>query len=147
MLLAMRAVRSFQRAATWLALLALAATATGCSRGPQVPETFPTSGKLTRKGQPLGNAFVTFENEGDSTISAVGQSAGDGTFTLKTAVVGLGRHLEGAAAGSYRVSIRVEPGASADPLSQPAAEYFAPEQRYTVTASGPNVFEIDVASK
>ena len=140
----MRSLESLQRAASLALLLALLATAAGCSRGPQVPETYPTRGKLTRKGQPLGNAIVTFENEENSSISAVGQSAGDGTFTLKTAVVGLGRHLDGAAAGSYRV---VDPAASADPLTQPATEFFAPEQRYKVTASGPNVFEIDVASK
>jgi hypothetical protein len=81
-----------------LKLLALILLAGCTDRGLQL---WPVAGKVVyQDGQPLPGGTIELENKDNSTLTAVGTIAADGTFRLE----------EGAAAGKYRVAIvPVEP--------------------------------------
>ncbi|NLX98719.1 MAG: carboxypeptidase regulatory-like domain-containing protein [Rhodopirellula sp.] len=73
----------------------------GCSGGsdPNRPETCQVSGLVTRGGQAVAAATVTFHSL-DGSRSAVGVTSDQGRFTLTTFVPG-----DGAVAGQYAVAI------------------------------------------
>lgn len=62
----------------------------------------PVRGKVLHKGEPVEGAVVTFHPKGGAdvwTVLPVGQTAGDGTFTLNTG------NNSGAPAGEYIVTL------------------------------------------
>ena len=129
----------------WVVMsLACLAAMVGCSSGPEVPELHPVTGKATRDGNPLTGAIVFFESQDDPNVSAMGEVQADGTFELRTAVVGLGEHLPGAMAGRHRISVRIEAPETGDGLNQQMGEHIQLDDPVTVTAGGENHFEFEV---
>lgn len=94
--------------APWLALMVAANL--GCERGPQLPKTYPVSGKATMKGgQPwtLGGASLTFQLTSDPSVVAVGIIDQQGAFTVTTNMYG--KEKAGAAAGEHTVMVEPPP--------------------------------------
>jgi hypothetical protein len=81
------------------AMLLLAAIVLSCSRGPRRPATYPVSGTITWKGQPVEGAVVVFVPTGDFEPAA-GTTDAAGKYQLTTFVAG-----DGAQAGEYRVKV------------------------------------------
>jgi hypothetical protein len=145
---------------TALSLLAAAAlAATGCSPAPSDrPKTVPVRGLVNYKGQPLAGAKVNFFNQ-QANRTAIGETGGDGRFTLTTFEPG-----DGAVPGPQQVTVRkfdvidrakpgydyVEKGETA-PL--PEEKWHTPKKYATpgtsgltaeVTDGGPNDFTFDL---
>lgn len=84
-----------------LALLAAVAAVAGCSSNG--PKLYPTTGKVTVKGQAAEGALVVFHPKGNDAIDALrpsGTVGADGTFTLVS-----GPDANGAPAGEYEVAV------------------------------------------
>jgi len=84
------------RAAILLILLAHV----GCSSGPSRPATYPVSGTVTWKGQPLEAARVVFVPTTAGVEAASGVTDATGKYQLTTFVAG-----DGAQPGEYRVKV------------------------------------------
>src|SRR5688572_7087832 len=83
-----------------VALLSFAAVSiAGCSSGPDRPETFSVTGKVTYNDKPVDGATVTFVSD-NSPHAAVGITDAAGQYTLMTFVKD-----DGAVPGNYRVKI------------------------------------------
>ena len=74
--------------------------ALGCSSGPSRPATYPVSGTVTWKGQPLEAARVVFVPTSPGIEAASGVTDASGKFQLTTFVAG-----DGAQLGEYRVKV------------------------------------------
>jgi hypothetical protein len=81
-----------------LAVLAVA----GCG-GPEADQTYPVSGRITSRGQPLAQGTVTFVPEAGGSRVATGEIQPDGSYTLTTIAPS-----DGALPGKYRVTITAE---------------------------------------
>ncbi len=83
------------------ALLGLSVLAAGCGKGKtgERPKTFPVSGTVTMKGQPVPDAQVVFQAQG-KTPSATGFTEANGKYTLMTFEAN-----DGALPGQYAVAI------------------------------------------
>jgi hypothetical protein len=87
----------------FLAPAALAALAVGCSGDhPKFRDTYPVTGRVTHKGQPVGRAQLNFAptDKAKDAAHATAVTAADGTFTLNTYKQG-----DGAPAGEYVVTV------------------------------------------
>jgi hypothetical protein len=74
----------------------------GCGDGggsTKGPKTFPVSGKVTQKGQPVEGAAVTFMSA-DGKKGALGRTDASGRYTLMSSKPG-----DGAQAGDYKVTV------------------------------------------
>ncbi len=95
-----------------LSILPLAlAVLWGCSSDPELPETFPVTGKVMYQGQPLTKGTITFLS--DEGQSSTGEIQPDGTYTLSTFESG-----DGAVEGHHRVKIVAD---TADPTLMPGS--------------------------
>lgn len=132
----------------------------GC--GPELPETVSVTGKVVSKGQPIANAQIGFipQSEGGETRPALGTTAEDGTFTLRT-YVAPGAEADGAMVGDYTVTVQ-KTDVPIDPVKlqemfrkrpqyvPPAllpARYGSPNTtplKATVIADGPNEFTLEI---
>lgn len=70
----------------------------GCS-GDDGPETYPVTGTVTRNGEPVEGAIVSFTSSG-SALPASGTTDSSGVYQLSTNTSG-----DGAMAGTYQVTI------------------------------------------
>ena len=95
-----------------LALAALLAlSGAGCGAKSEFPETFPVSGKVTYKGQPVTKGTVTFQP--DQGQPATGAIQPDGTYQLSTFA-----EKDGALPGHHKVMIIAN---DADPNLMPGS--------------------------
>ncbi len=84
----------------WLPVLlcGLIVASSGCSRGPNLGEPVKVTGKITRKGQPLGNVTVGFITTSEGVPGpyryASAKTTGEGTY-----------EIEKVYPGSYTVSV------------------------------------------
>jgi len=86
----------------------------GCgSSGPDRPATYPVSGVVTFKSQPLAGAFVTLESTSQPTQTAYGTTNDAGEFTLTTFENG-----DGAVEGEHRVKVMKVEATAATPASE-----------------------------
>jgi hypothetical protein len=82
-------------------LVILTILAAGCG-GPSRPETAPTSGRVTYKGQPVaGGRIVFFPEPSGAGRQAIGTIGPDGRYSLTTF-----RDGDGAVLGRHRVTIK-----------------------------------------
>jgi hypothetical protein len=72
----------------------------GCSSEPERPPSYPVSGTVTWKGQPLEGARVVFVPAAEGVESAVGVTGADGKYVATTYAAG-----DGVQAGEYRVKV------------------------------------------
>jgi hypothetical protein len=72
----------------------------GCSTRPARPPTYPVSGSVTFKGQPVEAARVVFVPSTAGLEAASGVTDAEGKYQLTTFVAG-----DGAQAGEYRVKV------------------------------------------
>jgi hypothetical protein len=101
--------RDMVRAAALAALLI--GPISGCTESLDRPKTFPVSGKVTHKGQPVPKGTITFQP--DQGQPSVGEIQPDGTYRLSTFDPG-----DGAVAGHYRVFVIAN---TADPTKMPGS--------------------------
>ncbi len=73
-------------------------TLAGCTESIDRPKTFPVSGKVTYKGQPVTRGTITFQS--DQGHASVAEIQSDGTYRLSTF-----GEADGAVAGHYRVYV------------------------------------------
>src|SRR2546429_97189 len=106
--------------------LLLLVAAAGCGSGPKVA---PVTGKVTLDGNPLANAYVSFQPlSGGKMDAAGGGSYGttgtDGSYTLLM----VESDKPGAVIGKHRVDIRIKNEASddRDPRLRPQAKVLPP---------------------
>lgn len=86
-------------------------TMAGCSESIDRPRTFPVSGKVTYKGQPVTKGTITFQpDEGQASVADIQT---DGTYRLSTFGEG-----DGAVAGHYRIYVISN---TADPSLMPGS--------------------------
>jgi hypothetical protein len=71
----------------------------GCSSGSTVSGTYPVTGKVTYKGQPVAGATITFVGQGADARSATALSGPDGSYSVRTV------ESEGAMPGTYKVLV------------------------------------------
>ncbi len=112
-----------------IAFSALFATISfGCKQTPDMPTTYPASGKVVYKdGNPMSGGVVQFQTGKDDGTTTVGETDGRGHFALQTLK---GNHKkEGAQEGIYRVTIL--PPQSDDHQIAPPIEI---EETYTIAA-------------
>jgi hypothetical protein len=83
----------------------------GCGESIEFPETFPVSGKVTYKGEPVPKGTITFQP--DEGQAAVGEIQSDGTYKLSTFGEG-----DGALPGHHRVFVIAN---TADPTKIPGS--------------------------
>ena len=136
----------------WLAVAALwIITAVGCGGG-KVP-TYTVTGKVTfADGKPLAGGTILFQPNGDGKLSMTqvgcrGQIQADGTYALSTFVPN-----DGAPAGDYRIMLvsPLPPGPlnalhPAKPIiNDKFLRYDTSGLKFTVTAKGPNQFDVTV---
>lgn len=104
----------------------------GCGGG---PNTLPVTGKVTKGGQPVEGAIVSFHPQSPEAKAATGTTDNSGTYKLTTFVNG-----DGAVPGSYKVTVTKFPGSggASDPTAGASdidAAYRAAEaQGQSVTA-------------
>jgi len=116
--------------------MAVAVLAAGCSSSNN-PKTYPVTGKVTYRGQPVtsGIVLLTPENNGHA---ATGSLESDGSFRLTTF-----RKHDGAVPGKYRVAVQVFP---AEGAGLPGAEFAGKKppvpQKYISAASSDLIAEI-----
>jgi len=137
---------------------------TGCSRSTtdewsaRQPQVFPVSGTVILDGQPLAGASVTFSPSTEQSSAAAAMTNDAGEFELTTF-----KPRDGAAAGSYRVSITkfetVTPPPGYHPDTSPplpAPKLLTPKKYSDFNTSrlvadvadqGPNHFEFTLTSK
>ena len=120
--------------------------AAGCSNSDSGPETFPVTGSVTRGGQPVAGAVITFHpNDGGKYAQAYTDDAGDFDVSI---YVG-NETKRGMPAGEYAVSIeQFENSAQRSTMSRPKnllpKKYASPQQSKLsakVSADGPNEFQ------
>lgn len=87
----------------------------GCSRHPGRPETYPVTGKVTYKEQPVAGASVAFLAPGAPTF-AVGKTDDAGNFTLTTF-----EPDDGAVAGNHVVTVKKHSDEAAAAAAQTGA--------------------------
>lgn len=153
-------LETFDRGANALSLAAamLAITlvlAGGCSRArrPELPQTFPVSGKVLLDGKPLAGATVMFNPEGGSGHGSIALTDAQGVYKLMTFVPG-----DGVVPGNYKVAItKIELGTSSsdspaavapDPKNILPAKYAddtTSELRATVEAKPDNAFDFTLS--
>jgi hypothetical protein len=98
----------------------------GCSQEPYT--LAPVSGKVTLDGQPLADAYVSFQPlEGrDPGPGSYGKTDAQGEYTLKV----VGKDRDGAVVGKHRVAISLPSGGTAANPSKPLADApGAPKER------------------
>jgi len=96
----------------WLVSILLAAAA-GCSRSDN-PQTYPVTGKVTYRGQPVTSGMVMLTPE-ESGHAATGSLEKDGSFKLTTF-----QKDDGAVPGKYLVAVQAFP---AEGAGLPGAEF------------------------
>jgi hypothetical protein len=96
---------------TWFLLAAIVAA--GCARSDH-PKTYPVTGKVTYRGQPITSGMVMLTPV-DGGHAATGNLNRDGTFRLTT----FEKH-DGAVPGKYHVTVQAFP---ADGAGLPGAEF------------------------
>src|SRR5260221_512383 len=119
----------------FLALVAGALLFAGCARKDGLPKTYAVKGKvLDATGNPLTGGQVQFQSPTDTTMTLVGNIAGDGSFSPRT--IKERKEPPAAPGGEYQVTIPLPlpPGERAPP---PPATLSAP---YKVEAKD-NTFE------
>lgn len=90
----------------WLAGIAIIGGIAGCGEA-GVDGVVPVTGKVTYKDQPVADATVSFIGEGQGGRTAVGTTAADGTYVLRTL------NSEGAVPGKYTVTVTKAEAAAA----------------------------------
>jgi hypothetical protein len=118
----------------------------GCSNSPAGPETFPVTGTVTRGGQPVAGAVLTFHPK-DGGKYAQGYADDAGNFDVSI-YVDAKQTKRGMPAGEYAVSIEhFENSAQRSPMSRPKnllpQKYASPQTSRLaakVTAEGTNEF-------
>ena len=83
-----------------LGLLAGLLVACGCQKGPKTPPTYPVSGKVTYKGEPVEGATVSFLPSAEGGQAASGVTDASGQYKLTSF-----KKDDGAVAGQYKVAI------------------------------------------
>lgn len=81
---------------SWAALLVVS----GCSGGPDLPETVPVTGTVMYQGEPLAGATVTFRNSEQGARPATAITDDNGAFQLTTFEEG-----DGAVPGKHVVTV------------------------------------------
>lgn len=127
---------------TWNALAAVVfCVALGCESGSPPPDVFAAKGVvLGADGAPAKSGMVEFRQMDAPYLVASGRIGQDGSFEL--ASIHEEQRLAGAPAGAYRVTVHPDfsKAAEAQHLAVPVT---LPEP-LSISASGPNEFEIDV---
>ncbi len=100
-------------------LLIVLATGAGCGQKSSGPKTYPVTGTVTLRGQPVEGAMVTFRAAGGQ--SAVGTTDAAGRYLLTAGAAG-----RGAVAGQYQVAIVKFKAAEAAPAAKAGGEYVPP---------------------
>jgi hypothetical protein len=103
---------SHVRRGLWLCLVA--ALCSGCNSTSN-PDTYAVTGKVTKTGQPVAGATVTFVPQSADGRAASGMTDASGVYKLTTFESG-----DGALPGSYKVSITKFPAAETSGLTAPA---------------------------
>ena len=87
-----------------LLILGFSAGIVGCGgqRTLSTKQTYPVTGKLTMKGEPVAFAIIHFNPKDGKGAEAKGYTAADGTFQLRTYS---NSDMDGAAAGEYEVEV------------------------------------------
>lgn len=80
--------------------LGIASIIAGCSGGPDLPEAYPVTGKVTGGSGSLQGVIIAFNPVDDTGVPASGTIAADGSYSLQTAD---GR--AGAVPGKYKVTL------------------------------------------
>lgn len=100
--------------------------AAGCSDGPRFKKVYAVKGKVTHRGQAVGNATLNFAPVGggkDATF-ATAQTDAEGKFTLSTY-----KKDDGAPAGEYAVTVYwPDNGPSVKKVRAAAGEELAPDR-------------------
>jgi hypothetical protein len=118
----------------------------GCSNSVSGPETFPVTGGVTRGGQPVAGAVLTFHpRDGGKYAQAYTDDAGNFDVSI---YVDTQETKRGMPAGEYAVSImQLENDGQRSPMSRPKnllpQKYASPQDSKLaakVTAEGPNEF-------
>ena len=92
----------------WLCVCLLGVASTvGCSRGPDLPKTYPLRGKVLFKGgAPVTGGSISFESAtGEPPWRAGGAIGPDGTFSEVSTLGPHGQELKGIVAGENRVKV------------------------------------------
>ena len=115
--------------------------AAGC--GPADPKLYPVAGSVLFEGKPAAGFMVEFSSQAADTrgLSASGQVAADGSFTLTTRLRGVGR--SGAVAGPHLVVVipppaAVVPSSAVLPVPIRYADYAMSKLTAEVATEGPN---------
>jgi hypothetical protein len=86
-----------------LFVLALAAGAAGCGqRTLDLQKTYPVSGKLTMKGEPVAFAIIYLNPREGMGAKGTGYTGADGTYSVRTFS---SSEMDGAVPGEYEVEI------------------------------------------
>jgi len=124
----------------WLlsvAVVVTSAVSSGCgSGGPPVPELVPATGVVTKGGQPVVDAIVTFWPEKGA--QSVGNTDAEGRFELKY----MGT-TPGAVPGKHSVKISKMSGEAGEELI-PRQFNDASKLTKEVTKPGPNEFKFEI---
>lgn len=102
------------------ALSVMLAICPGCGQKSTGPKTYPVTGIVTLKGEPVSGATVTFHGA-DGKSTAVGNTDAAGRYTLTAGPAG-----KGALAGKYQVAIVKFKAAEPAPAAK-AGEYVPPD--------------------
>lgn len=92
----------------------------GCGQKTAGPKTYPVTGAVTLKGEPVAGATVTFHGA-DGKSTAVGTTDAKGQYTLTAGPAG-----QGALAGKYQVAIVKYKAAEPAPAAK-GGEYVPPD--------------------
>lgn len=133
----------------------------GCSGGAKIPSTYPVSGKVVYKDQPLADAEVGFVSRLDNkdVLPARGMTNANGEFTLTT-YIDPKHEVSGATPGEYIVTVtkveKIDDGELMKKfMENPAMEFkkLVPPKyadakgsplSATVTSDGNNTFEFQL---
>jgi hypothetical protein len=102
---------------------------TGCG-GPSYPTTYPVSGVVTYRGQPVADAILNFSPSDESLPAAAGKTDSSGRYSLTTFQAG-----DGALPGDYKVRVfKYDTPEGAAPVYSGPAE----EENYTPPGEQPS---------
>jgi hypothetical protein len=113
----------------------------GCGSKMKLPATYPVRGKVVfRQGGVLPGGAIFFQSQANLSVSAGSPIAEDGTFELKSFIVG--REASGAIAGLHRVVIT-------PPFLLNGAPYRIPPipDRTLMVSEGENNYKITIERK
>jgi len=112
----------------------------GCGQPDQdLPATYEVKGTLvSADGQPIGGGMIEFRSKAGASLSAVGRTQPDGTFSLTTMVNN--RKVPGAVAGPHQVTVMPPPPDTQD--VQAVAEPVVLPDTFEVKPDGSNEFTI-----